>query len=88
MPRFTFAGHRKIYDITAEEVAEALEKFLWMTEDRIECLVGGMGNFDRICTAAVQMLKKKYADREIALILVLPYMQKNPYGKGILSESL
>lgn len=89
MLRFTFAGHRDIYDISAEEIAEVLEDFLGMTEDKTECLVGGMGNFDRICTAAVQMLKKKYPNREITLILVLPYMQKQILTeKGLLSENL
>lgn len=76
MIRCTFAGHRDAVGVKAEDVGAILESIIRESSEPIECLVGGMGNFDDVCASAVRNLKRKHRNREISLILVLPYMQK------------
>ncbi len=76
MIRCTFAGHRDVTGLEETDVEAALEKIIDRSDSPIECLAGGMGNFDHICASAVRRLKRKYQNKEITLILVLPYMQK------------
>lgn len=76
MIRCTFAGHGDVYGVQAEEIAEVLEEIIRYAEPPIECFVGGMGRFDDLCASAVRLLKRKYREKEISLILVLPYLQK------------
>ena len=76
MIRCTFAGHRDICGVQAEDITEVLEEIIQYTESPIECFVGGMGKFDNLCAAAVRLLKRQYREKEISLILVLPYLQK------------
>lgn len=71
----TFAGHRNVFGGVSDRVVEQLEKIL-SKERSLECLVGGMGEFDSICTKAVQTLKREYPARNISLTLVLPYMSQ------------
>lgn len=33
-----------------------------------------MGDFDKMCSSAVRRAKRKYPDKEIKLVLVLPYL--------------
>lgn len=76
MIRCTFAGHRDVYGVQAADIAEVLEEIIQYAEPPIECFVGGMGRFDDLCATAVRLLKRKYREKEISLILVLPYLQK------------
>lgn len=76
MIRCTFAGHRDVYGVEAEDIAKVLEEIIRYAEPPIECFVGGMGKFDNLCAAAVRLLKRKYREKGISLILVLPYLQK------------
>ena len=76
MIRCTFAGHRDVCGVQAEDITEVLEEIIQYTESPIECFVGGMGKFDNLCAAAVRLLKRQYREKEISLILVLPYLQK------------
>lgn len=76
MVKCTFAGHRDVVGIKAADVEMALEHIIQKSAAPMECLVGGMGRFDDICASAVRSLKRRYRDREISLVLVLPYMQK------------
>lgn len=70
----TFAGHREIFGAALTKVENALESLL-KDDDTLLCYVGGMGEFDALCTAAVRKLKRDYPHKNIRLVLVLPYMQ-------------
>ena len=76
MIRCTFAGHRTVYGVTVSDIKLVLERIILESDSIIECFVGGMGEFDFLCASAVRDLKRKYRNREILLILVLPYMRK------------
>lgn len=76
MIRCTFAGHRDVVGITVSDIMAVLEEIIQRSNEAVECLVGGMGRFDDLSASAVRILKKKYKDRDISLVLVLPYMQK------------
>lgn len=76
MIRCTFAGHRDVVGITVSDIVAVLEKIIQQSNESVECLVGGMGRFDKLSASAVRILKKKHKNRDISLVLVLPYMQK------------
>ena len=70
----TFAGHRKVYQANSSEMLdEAISKII-NTDDSFRFLVGGMGEFDGMCSSAVRRAKRKYPNTEIRLELVLPYL--------------
>lgn len=69
----TFAGHREIFGFKDDQVIEILEELL-ASEQEMTCYVGGMGEFDSLCSGAVQTLKRRHPDKSITLVLVLPYM--------------
>ena len=70
----TFAGHREVYQAKiSDKLDEALAKII-ETDDSFIFLVGGMGDFDGMCSSAVRRAKKKYPDKRISLELVLPYL--------------
>ena len=75
MIRCTFAGHRDVCGVQAEDITEVLEEIIQYTESPIECFVGGMGKFDNLCAAAVRLLKRlrnrwmvEQADYVIAMV--------------------
>lgn len=70
----TFAGHRQIFGAVSSKIENALISLL-QADDTLLCYVGGMGEFDALCAAAVRKLKRDYQDKNIRLVLVLPYMQ-------------
>lgn len=49
---------------------------LILLDDSFTFYVGGMGDFDRLCATAVRQLKTSYPQKDIDLILVLPYQTK------------
>lgn len=68
-----FAGHSNSYlsDETENRLKELIEKLI--VEDKVtEFWVGNYGNFDSLCAGTVRILKDKYP--EIELILVIPYL--------------
>lgn len=70
----TFAGHREVYQANiANRLDEAIEQII-KTDDSVRFLVGGMGDFDGMCSSAVRRAKKKYPAKQISLELVLPYL--------------
>ena len=71
----TFAGHREIFGMRDTEIIEILEKLL-ENETDMTCYVGAMGEFDALCAGAVRSLKQRHKDKNIALVMVLPYMQQ------------
>ena len=70
----TFAGHREVYQANiADRLDEAIAQII-ETDDSFRFLVGGMGDFDGMCSSAVRRAKRKYPDKQISLELVLPYL--------------
>ena len=70
----TFAGHIEVYQTKiSDKLDEALAKII-ETDDSFIFLVGGMGDFDGMCSSAVRRAKKKHPDKRISLELVLPYL--------------
>ena len=70
----TFAGHREVYQVNiADKLDEAISKII-ETDDCFRFLVGGMGDFDGMCSSAVRRVKKRYPNKQISLELVLPYL--------------
>ena len=76
MIRCTFTGHRDLVRIAVSDILAVLEGIILQSDEDMECLVGGMGDFDGLAASAVRSLKRKYKNRKIRLILVMPYMQK------------
>ena len=71
----TFAGHREIFGFDQSHLMEILESIL-ESEQELTCYVGGMGEFDSLCANAVRVLKHRHPEKNILLILVLPYMKQ------------
>lgn len=70
----TFAGHREVYQANISEMLdEAISKII-NTDDSFRFLVGGMGEFDGMCSSVVRRAKRKCPNKEIRLELVLPYL--------------
>jgi len=70
----TFAGHREVYQANISEMLdEAIFKII-NTDDNFRFLVGGMGEFDGMCSSVVRRAKREYPNKEIRLELVLPYL--------------
>lgn len=72
----TFAGHREVYQANiSDKLDEAISKIV-DSNDSFRFLVGGMDDFDRMCSSADHRAKRKYPDKQISLELVLPYLTK------------
>lgn len=70
----TFAGHREVYQANiSDRIDETISQII-DTDDCFCFLVGGMGDFDRLCSSAVRRAKRKYPNKQISLELVLPYL--------------
>ena len=70
----TFAGHREVYQANiAEKLDEAISKII-ATDNCFRFLVGGMGDFDGLCSSAVRRAKRSNPEKQISLELVLPYL--------------
>lgn len=71
----TFAGHREVYQADVDHDLDAiLSKLIESTNDNFCFLVGSMGEFDKLCSAAVRRAIRKYSDRSICLNVVVPYL--------------
>lgn len=70
----TFAGHREVYQANISEMLDKAISKIINTDDSFRFLVGGMGEFDGMCSSAVRRAKRKYPNKEIRLELVLPYL--------------
>lgn len=70
----TFAGHREVYSAGIDaKLTSVLNDFL-KADTSFIFYTGGMGEFDRMCAAAVRAAKKQHPELEIKLVLVMPYM--------------
>ena len=73
----TFAGHRDAYEPITESKVRA-HLFRLMELDTAFCFYsGGMGRFDLMCERLVLETKKLYPQKQIQLLLVLPYMKNS-----------
>ena len=70
----TFAGHREVYQANISETLDQALAEIIENDNSIRFLVGGMGEFDKMCASAVRRAKRKYPNTEISLELVLPYL--------------
>ena len=70
----TFAGHREVYQANIPEALDQALAEIIENDNSIRFLVGGMGEFDKMCASAVRRAKRKYPNTEISLELVLPYL--------------
>lgn len=70
----TFAGHREVYQANISEMLDKAISKIINTDDSFRFLVGGMGEFDGMCSSAVRRAKRKYPNKEIRLELILPYL--------------
>lgn len=72
----TFAGHREVYQANiSDKLDEAISQIV-DSDDSFRFLVGGMGDFDGMCSSAVRRAKRNHPDKQISLELVLPYLTK------------
>lgn len=72
----TFAGHSKLQgDFHLQTLLSTLSPLI-LLDDAFTFYVGGMGDFDRLCATAVRQLKTSYPQKDMDLILVLPYQTK------------
>jgi len=70
----TFAGHREVYQANiSDKLDEAILKII-ESDDCFRFLVGGMGDFDALCSSAVRKAKRIYPNKKISLELILPYL--------------
>lgn len=74
MTSCTFAGHREVYQAKLDERIETEIDKLLLTDNEFVFYPGGMGDFDKKCASAVRAAKRKYPQKKISLVLVLPYM--------------
>lgn len=73
----TFAGHKEVYQAGIPDALDyALADLLAGGENEFCFLVGGMGQFDGMCAAAVRKAKRLFPDKSITLSLVLPYFKQ------------
>lgn len=70
----TFAGHRNLFLPDADRKIETALDGLIARDETFVFYTGGMGEFDSKCASAVRAAKHRHHDKEIRLILVLPYM--------------
>ena len=70
----TFAGHQEVYQANISEALDQALAEIIENDNSIRFLVGGMGEFDKMCASAVRRAKRKYPNTEIRLELVLPYL--------------
>lgn len=73
----TFAGHREVLHANIRENLYALLLELVAMDTQFCFLAGGMGQFDAMAEAAVRRLKRAFPEKEIRLVLVLPYMKRS-----------
>lgn len=82
----TFCGHREISLQTIEKLAPALyneiEKLINDGADTF--LLGGYGQFDRLCAETVKKLKDKYP--HITSTLMIPYIDRD-YDRDLYDNS-
>lgn len=70
----TFAGHREVYGRNIESSIEIIIEGILKRDNSFVFYSGDMGEFDRMCSAAVRTAKRRHPELDIKLMVVLPYM--------------
>lgn len=70
----TFAGHREVYGRNVKSSIELAIESILKQDSSFIFYSGDMGEFDKMCSAAVRAAKRKHPELDIKLIVVLPYM--------------
>lgn len=81
----TCFGHREIYTDVSRDLSELLENLI-LSHGVTEFWTGGRGSFDESFSLAVRVLKRRYPD--IKLILIVPYFSSDLNTHKQLYESL
>lgn len=94
----TFAGHREVYGSNVESSIEFAIESILKKDNSFVFYSGDMGEFDKMCSAAVRTAKRRHPELDIKLMVVLPYMMakvntdkdfyKNMYDDIIISMEL
>ncbi len=74
MTACTFSGHREVFQSGIAARLEAEIEKLLQTDDEFTFLTGGMGQFDSMGSGAVRAAKRHHPEKNITLVLVLPYL--------------
>ena len=78
----TFIGHSTCFGLNEFEIEAKIKELIFAGITTFLC--GGMGDFDRICSAAVFRLKKGFP--HIKLLLVIPYISFAKNASDIYDE--
>lgn len=70
----TFAGHREVYGRNIEKSIELAVESILKKDRSFVFYSGDMGEFDKMCSAAVRTAKRRHPELDIKLVVVLPYM--------------
>lgn len=70
----TFAGHREVYGRNVESSIEVAIESILKKDNSFVFYSGDMGEFDKMCSAAVRTAKRRHPELDIKLMVVLPYM--------------
>lgn len=70
----TFAGHREVYGRNVESSIEFAIESILKKDNSFVFYFGDMGEFDKMCSAAVRTAKRRHPELDIKLMVVLPYM--------------
>lgn len=70
----TFAGHREVYSCNVESSIEFAIESILKKDNSFVFYSGDMGEFDKMCSAAVRTAKRRHPELDIKLMVVLPYM--------------
>lgn len=70
----TFAGHREVYGRNVQSSIELAIESILKKDNSFVFYFGDMGEFDKMCSAAVRKAKRRHPELDIKLMVVLPYM--------------
>ena len=70
----TFAGHWEVYSRNVEGSIEFAIESILKKDNSFVFYSGDMGEFDKMCSAAVRTAKRRHPELDIKLMVVLPCM--------------
>lgn len=77
MTTCTFAGHRDVFQADIpKKLDKVISQILAFGDNSYRFLVGVRGQFDEMCSSAVRKVKREHKDKQITLVLVLPYFSQ------------
>jgi hypothetical protein len=70
----SFAGHRNVFVPDIDRKIAATLDTIMEKDDSFVFYSGGMGEFDSKCASAVRAARHRFPEKQLRLVLVLPYM--------------